>query len=362
MMDGPLDLSSLFFGGTMRRIAGIHRFAFALLIFLALVGLALGGCSSTSSGGSSKSSKDKSGDGGGNSNPVPILRAFPYDGMGDASPRTPVMIIFDRLMNVDTITSDSFNVTQDGDTVNGNLLFEQDQGYTIVVFVSDGTMAEDTKTSVTLGTDIVDEDGNTFDEETAVGFTTGTDLADSDSTNINFDGGMPASAIVEGDGAVLDGFGDVDPAGTGEVYLSTGNALLSSDDALDSATSVVALYGATHYFQVNFWSAFVSEQWGAGAADPQGALLLFVARGHVGAILQILHSVDLSEGEAVDGIFSGLDEARYVGPADNIVDTTGIIDCDNCGGETVDLFFILSNERDGTLRSVGMVDNVNNSD
>ena len=102
-----------------------------------------------------------------------VAFTFPQDGASDVPVNTSIVIGFDQPMNPDTINESTILVTANGTPISGTVTYDAESN--VATFTPDADLPEGTVITVTVTTDVEDDEGNPMVDPYVFEFETGTE-------------------------------------------------------------------------------------------------------------------------------------------------------------------------------------------
>ena len=180
------------------------------------------------------------------STPPGIIQTIPPGGAANLTPSQSIVLFFDDEIDPQTINTNSIRIYKIQDKPEyviagrfGAILSEF--GNTILFFVPDQPLDEDTNIYVKLlSAGIRDDGGNYLGSEEIIQFSTSNALDPVSSSNLDFEEGDSGYVFI-GEGVIRGSAGVISPVlGTKMAAISTGSKTLSSSDAISHTTSLLA--------------------------------------------------------------------------------------------------------------------------
>ena len=172
-----------------------------------------------------------------------IAQPIPAEDISGGYPANmPVILFFDDKINLNTIKN-NFSVNMDGNLIGGNVsIGEAANGFAILTFIPYKPYTSNSQIEILLGSGLTDDGGNGLDEDYILSFSVSSDSSVPFDGNSSFENGTDGGLFV-GDGALMSGTqGCVTPSdGNNFSAITSGDALVSSDNAIGGASSVCLL-------------------------------------------------------------------------------------------------------------------------
>ena len=177
------------------------------------------------------------------SEPLQIAQAIPSVSGVDYPTNLPIVFFFNDKLLISSVTEDSFIVTENGNQVSGTIsVNEAANGYAILTFTPEDEFAPNASIEITLTSALQDDGGQGLSQDTTYQYGTYSTPSDNIGANEGFENGTDGIAFI-GDGNIMTGSqGCMDPfAGSAFGAITTGNQLISGENAIGEASSVMIL-------------------------------------------------------------------------------------------------------------------------
>jgi hypothetical protein len=225
-----------------------------------------------------------------------IAQAIPSESGRVYPSNMPIVFFLDDKILLSSITTESFIVKENNVAVGGVIsVNEASNGFAIFTFTPKHAFKPSATIAITLTSELKDDGGNGFDQDTTYSYTTAALQPASFDTNGGFENGSDGVNFI-GDGNVMTGQqGCMGPFGGSNFgAISTGDHLISPDDAIGGASSVmivgpVAEPVSSITFNYNFLSAEFQE-WLGSVYDDSFVVIVY---GDNGAYTEMVNSVNL---------------------------------------------------------------------
>lgn len=225
-----------------------------------------------------------------------IAQAIPSESGRVYPSNMPIVFFLDDKILLSSITIESFIVKENNVAVGGVIsINEASNGFAIFTFTPKHTFKPSAAIDITLTTALKDDAGNGFDQDVTYSYTTSAMQPVSFDTNGGFENGNDGVSFI-GDGNIMTSpQGCMAPfGGTNFGAISTGDHLISPDDAIGGASSVmivgpVADAVSSITFNYNFLSAEFNEYVGSVYDDS----FVVIVYGDDGAYTELVNSVNL---------------------------------------------------------------------
>lgn len=172
-----------------------------------------------------------------------IAQPIPAEDISGGYPvNMPVILFFNDKINLNTIEN-NFSVNMDGNQIGGNVsIGEAANGFAILTFIPYEPYSSDSQIEILLKSDLTDDGGNGLDEDFTLTFSVSSTSSTAFDGNSSFENGTDGVLFV-GDGAVMSGTQGCVTATNGSNFASitSGDALVSSDNAIGGASSICLL-------------------------------------------------------------------------------------------------------------------------
>jgi hypothetical protein len=225
-----------------------------------------------------------------------IAQAIPSESGRVYPSNMPIVFFLDDKILLSSITTESFIVKENNVAVGGVIsVNEASNGFAIFTFTPKHTFKSSAGIDITLTSQLKDDGGNGFDQEITYSYTTAAAQPASFDTNGGFENGNDGVNFI-GDGNII-----TSPQGCMSAFggsnfgaISTGDHLISGDDAIGGAASVmivgpIADAVSTVTFNYNFLSAEFQEYVGSVYDDS----FVVIVYGDDGAYTEMVNSVNL---------------------------------------------------------------------
>ncbi len=272
----------------------------------------------------------------------------------------PILFFFDDKILVPTITQENLIITENEKQVKGTVsINEQANGYAILSFTPEKKFSANSSIKILLTTGLQDDAGLGISQDFVIEYMTSASNNTSFTNNSGFENG-PNGVTFVGDGSILVGNqGCVSPFGSSFAAITSGSQLVSSGNAIGSATSLMILGPLSSNvssisFKYNFLSAEFQEYVGSQFDDS----FVAVVAGQNGAYSEFITSVNTigTSGNTACNSFPGMPDAgnSYFG-------TTGWqnkqMTFSNMGNDTY-VIFIVTDVSDTIYSSIVCIDDV----
>jgi hypothetical protein len=247
-----------------------------------------------------------------------VAQFIPAEDSGTFPSNMPIMIFFDDKIYINSIEN-NYTVTADGQLIGGTITInESSEGYAVITFMPDGGFPSGSVIVITLKVGLQDDGGNGLYTEYVLTFYTTSPSTTSFDSNKGFESGTSGVVFV-GDGYILSGTsGAVSPyEGSRYAVITSGNYLVSSDYAIDYASSIVMLGPInSNLSSINFYYDFASAEFQEFVDSAFDDTAMVTILGPNGSRSFILTSVNIIGTANTDcGGFIGLPDAgdEYAG-------------------------------------------------
>ncbi|SCY41043.1 Ig-like domain-containing protein [Flavobacterium caeni] len=208
----------------------------------------------------------------------------------------PIVFFLDDKILLSSITTESFIVKENNVAKGGTIsVNEASNGFAIFTFTPKHAFKPNAAIDIILTTDLKDDGGNGFDQQVSYNYTTSALQPASFDTNGGFENGADGVNFI-GDGNIMTSpQGCMAPfEGSNFGAISTGDHLISADDAIGGASSVmivgpIAEPVSSITFNYNFLSAEFQEYVGSVYDDS----FVVIVYGDDGAYTEMVNSVNL---------------------------------------------------------------------
>ena len=178
--------------------------------------------------------------------PPRVIQVIPPDGAVNLTPSQSIVLFFDDEIDPKTINTDTVRIYKIQDIPENRIsgrfgAILSEFGNTILFFVPDQPLNEATYVYVKLpGAGIRDDGGNYLGSEKIIQFSTSDEIGAVSASNLDFEEGEEGYVFI-GEGVIRGPAGVISPSlGTKMAAISTGSKTLSSSDALNHTTSLLA--------------------------------------------------------------------------------------------------------------------------
>lgn len=208
----------------------------------------------------------------------------------------PIVFFLDDKILLSSITTESFVVKENNVAKGGTIsINEASNGFAIFTFTPQKAFQPSASIEIILTTDLKDDAGNGFTEDVAYNYTTSALQPAGFDTNGGFENGADGINFI-GDGNIMTGPQGCMTALEGMSFgaITTGDHLISTDDAVGGASSImivgpIADPVSSLTFSYNFLSAEFQE-WVGSVYDDSFVVIVY---GDDGAYTEMVSSVNL---------------------------------------------------------------------
>mgnify|MGYP000131099764 CR=1 FL=1 len=284
-----------------------------------------------------------------------LIQPFPTSGSTNVNPKAPIILFLDDLINPSTVSDSTVTVNAGSGQIYGYIAGStSESGNTILTFSSPDGLPENTEVTVNVPTGgVLDKGGNSINSTAAISFTTGADSGFGSSSNLDFESGLGSDFSCIGDCGILSSFGSAPPSqGSQAAYISTGNAIVSSDSAIGDTSSSLSMapvetFGGLFSFSYDFISEEFDDYVGS-EFDDSFVVTLTGPNGSVSTTVATVNSIGITD--SVSGTFPGL-TAEHTG-------TLGFSTDISLLGSPIAASFIVTDVGDTSFTSAIMIDDI----
>ncbi len=341
------------------------------LIYLFLIAIVFNSCNKSDDGDSSGDEafykiivngnggvSTLSEDGPGN---LEIAQAIPSVNGAEFPSNIPIMLFFNSKLYLPSITKESFIIKENNSQIGGIITVnEAANGFAVLTFIPKKKFSPNAEIEVTVTTDLLNNAGNGQMQETSITFSTTSTESQSFSSNGNFEMGSNGVLFI-GDGNIMTGtHGCVAPvSGSNFAAITTGNGLISSNNSIGNATSMMILGPIeSNVSQVGFKYNFMSAEFQEYVNSAYDDTFMAVVVGANGAFSDMITSVNTvgTSGNTQCVGFPGMPDS-----GDGYSGSTGWINktlnFSNVGGQAY-IIFLVTDVSDTIYSSVVCIDDV----
>lgn len=273
----------------------------------------------------------------------------------------PILFFFNDKVLLSSITSDSFIVTENNEKVGGTIAInEASNGFAIFTFTPKKAFAANSNIKVTLTTAMKDDAGLGLQSDYVLEYQTAAATTTNFNGNLGFESGNSGVSFI-GDGNILTGAqGCVNPFGSNFGSITSGNHLISANNAIGGASSMmfVGPISATNLTSLSFKYNFLSAEFQEYVDTQFDDSFMAIVVGANGAHSEFITSVNTvgTAGNTQCNGFPGLPDS-----GDDYAGSTGwltrTLNFPNLGDE-VYVIFIVTDVADQIYSSVVCVDDI----
>ncbi len=293
--------------------------------------------------------------------PLGIAQAVPSVSNQVYPSNLPILFFLNDKVLLSSITTDSFLVTENGKKVGGTIsINEASNGYAIFTFTPKKPFSSNANIRAVLTTAVQDDAGLGMSSEYVLEYQTANAAPIDFNDNLGFESGNNGVSFI-GDGNILSGTqGCVNPFETSFASITSGNHLISTNDAIGEASSmmIVGPINTSNLTSLSFKYNFLSAEFQEYVDSQFDDSFMAIVVGEDGAHTEFITSVNTLgiAGNTLCTGFPGLPDN-----GDDYAGSTGWLNKTlnfNSVGDEVYVIFIVTDVADTIYSSAVCIDDI----